>query len=396
MRLGEAWRVAVTALRANRLRSGLTMLGVIIGVSAVVMLVAIGTGAKQYVEAQVQGLGSNLLLVVPGEISFGSAPTSSRLTLSDVDEIGRLVGDRQRVAATVTSGETLRAGSNELFATVQGVTETVPEVFTRPIGRGEFLRRSDVDTRRRGVVIGAAAATTLFGDRDPVGRQLTIAGVRFRVVGVLQRTGSSSLAGADPDTTVYIPITAAQRLFGTQRVDALAVKAPDLDEIDALGGRIVATLEDRYPGERFSAVTQEQILGVVGRILGLLTLVLAAIASISLLVGGVGITNIMLVSVRERTREIGLRKAVGARQRDVLVQFLIEAVLLTTLGGLIGIGIGVGVAVVVGQFTPLPTAVAWWSIVLAFGVSAAVGVFFGVAPARSAGRLDPVVALRSE
>ena len=396
MRLGEAWRVAVTALRANRLRSALTMLGVIIGVSAVVMLVAIGTGAKQYVEAQVQGLGSNLLLVVPGEISFGSAPTSSRLTLSDVDEIGRLVGDRQRVAATVTSGETLRVGSNELFATVQGVTETVPEVFTRPLARGEFLRRSDVDTRRRVVVIGAAAATTLFGDRDPVGRQLTIAGVRFRVVGVLQRTGSSSLAGADPDLTVYIPITAAQRLFGTQRVDALAVKAPDLDEIDALGGRIVATLEDRYPGERFSAVTQEQILGVVGRILGLLTLVLAAIASISLLVGGVGITNIMLVSVRERTREIGLRKAVGARQRDVLVQFLIEAVLLTTIGGVLGIGLGVGAATLVNQVSPLPAVVAWWSILLAFGVSVAVGVFFGVAPARRAGRMDPVTALRTE
>jgi putative ABC transport system permease protein len=396
MRLGEAWRVAVTALRANRLRSALTMLGVIIGVSAVVMLVAIGTGAKEYVETQVQGLGSNLLLVVPGEISFGSAPTSSRLTLSDVDEVGRLVGDRQRVAATVTSGETLRAGSNELFATVQGVTETVPEVFTRPVARGEFLRRSDVDTRRRVVVIGAAAASTLFGDRDAVGRQVTIAGVRFRVVGVLQRTGSSSLAGADPDLTVYIPITAAQRLFGTQRVDGLAVKAPDLDEIDALGGRIVATLEDRYPGERFSAVTQEQILGVVGRILGLLTLVLAAIASISLLVGGVGITNIMLVSVRERTREIGLRKAVGARQRDVLVQFLIEAVLLTTIGGVLGIGLGVGAATLVNQVSPLPAVVAWWSILLAFGVSVAVGVFFGVAPARRAGRMDPVAALRTE
>ena len=396
MRLGEAWRVAVTALRANRLRSLLTMLGVIIGVSAVVMLVAIGTGAKQYVEAQVQGLGSNLLLVVPGELSFGSAATASRLTLDDVDEIGRLAGDRQRVAATVTSGETLRAGSSEVFATVQGVTETVPEVFVRPVSRGEFLRRSDVDTRRRVVVLGSSAAEQLFPQQDPVGRQLTIAGVRFRVVGTTAKTGAGSFAGADPDLTVYIPITAAQRLFGTERVDALAVKAPDREQIGALGDRIVADLEERYPGEKFSAVTQEQILGVVGRILSLLTLVLAAIASISLLVGGVGITNIMLVSVRERTREIGLRKAVGARQRDVLVQFLLEAVLLTTIGGVIGIVIGVGVSEVVGQFSPLPTAVAWWSILLAFGVSVAVGVFFGVAPARRAGRLDPVTALRTE
>ncbi len=396
MRLGEAWRVAVTALRANRLRSLLTMLGVIIGVAAVVMLVAIGTGAKQYVEAQVQGLGSNLLLVVPGELSFGSAQTASRLTLDDVDAIARLAGDRQRVAATVTSGETLRAGNVEVFATVQGVTETVPEVFVRPVARGEFLRRSDVDTRRRVVVLGSSAAEQLFPNQEPLGRQLTIAGVRFRVVGVTAKTGAGSLAGADPDLTVYIPITAAQRLLGTERVDALAVKAPSLEGIDVLGDRIVADLEERYPGERFSAVTQEQILGVVGRILSLLTLVLAAIAGISLLVGGVGITNIMLVSVRERTREIGLRKAVGARQRDVLVQFLLEAVLLTTIGGMIGIVIGVGVSEVAGRFSPLPTAVAWWSILLAFGVSVAVGVFFGVAPARRAGRLDPVVALRSE
>ena len=296
----------------------------------------------------------------------------------------------------MTSGETLRAGDAELFTTVQGVTETVPEVFARPIGRGEFLRRSDVDTRRRVVVLGASAADRLFGDRDAVGRQVTIAGVRFRVIGVLQRIGTSSFAGADPDLTVYIPITSAQRLLGTSRVDGLAVKAPSRDGIDELGRRIVAELTGRYPGEKFSAVTQEQILGVVGRILSLLTLVLAAIAGISLLVGGVGITNIMLVSVRERTREIGLRKAVGARQRDVLVQFLIEAVLLTTVGGVIGIAVGVAAALVVNRLSPLPAEVAWWSILLAFGVSVAVGVFFGVAPARRAGRLDPVVALRTE
>jgi len=396
VRLAEAWRVALTALRTNRLRSALTMLGVVIGVSAVVLLVAIGTGAKVEVENQVQGLGSNLLLVVPGELSFGSAPTSSRLTLSDVDAVGRLVGNREVVAATVTSGEVIRTGNREVFATVQGTTETLPNVFSRPLARGEYLRRSDVDTRRRVAVLGASSAGRLFGDREPIGRQVSIAGVRFRVVGVLARTGTSAFGGADPDLTAYIPITAAQRLLGTQRVDGLAVKAPDLAGIDALGARIVAALQQRYPGEKFSAVTQEQILGVVGRILGLLTFVLAAIASISLLVGGVGITNIMLVSVRERTREIGLRKAVGARQRDILVQFLIEAVLLTTVGGLVGIGLGVAGAALIDRFSPVPAAVVWWSPLLAFGVSAGVGVFFGVAPARRAGRLDPVAALRTE
>jgi putative ABC transport system permease protein len=396
VRLAEAWRVALTALRTNRLRSALTMLGVVIGVSAVVLLVAIGTGAKVEVENQVQGLGSNLLLVVPGELSFGSAPTSSRLTLSDVDAVGRLVGNREVVAATVTSGEVIRTGNREVFATVQGTTETLPNVFSRPLARGEYLRRSDVDTRRRVAVLGASSAGRLFGDREPIGRQVSIAGVRFRVVGVLARTGTSAFGGADPDLTAYIPITAAQRLLGTQRVDGLAVKAPDLAGINALGARIVAALQQRYPGEKFSAVTQEQILGVVGRILGLLTFVLAAIASISLLVGGVGITNIMLVSVRERTREIGLRKAVGARQRDILVQFLIEAVLLTTVGGLVGIGLGVAGAALIDRFSPVPAAVVWWSPLLAFGVSAGVGVFFGVAPARRAGRLDPVAALRTE
>jgi putative ABC transport system permease protein len=360
------------------------------------MLVAIGSGAKVEVEAQVQGLGSNLLLIVPGELSFGSAPTSSRLTLADVDAIGRLVGNPDAVAATVTSGEEVRAGSQEVFATVQGTTETVPDVFARPLARGEYLRRSDVDTRRRVVVLGASTADKLFTDRDPIGRQVTVAGVRFRVIGVLARTGTSSFGGADPDLTAYIPITAAQRLLGTTRVDGLAVKAPRLDTINELGDRIVAALGQRYPGEKFSAVTQEQILGVVGRILGLLTVVLVAIASISLLVGGVGITNIMLVSVRERTREIGLRKAVGARQRDILLQFLIEAVLLTCAGGLTGIALGIGGALLVDHFSPVPAQITWWSIALAFGVSAGVGVFFGVAPARRAGRLDPVAALRSE
>ena len=394
MRAAEAFRVALDALRANRLRSGLTMLGVIIGVAAVVVLVAIGTGAKQRVEEQVRGLGSNLLLVVPGELTFGSAPSASRLTLTDVDEVARVVGDRRLVAATVSSGDIVRAGTQSQFVSVQGVTETTLTVFSRELDRGGYLTRSDVDTRRRVVVLGATTARRLFGERDPVGRQVTIAGVRFRVVGVFTRQGSA--LGVDQDLDAHIPITAAQRLFGTQRIDGLAVKAPDAETIDALGARIEGDLEERYPDQEFSAVTQEQILGVLGDILGLLTLVLAAIAGISLLVGGVGVSNIMLVSVRERTREIGLRKAVGARQRDILLQFLVEAVLLTTLGGCIGIALGVTTSVVVDRVSPLPSVVTWWSAVLAFGVSVAVGVFFGVVPARRAGRLDPVVALRTE
>ncbi|MFI7021404.1 ABC transporter permease [Micromonospora sp. NPDC049900] len=394
MRLAEAWRVAWDALRANRMRSALTMLGVIIGVASVVLLVAIGTGTKQTVEQQVEGLGSNLLLVVPGRLDVGSAPAVSPLTLKDVDAVGRVVGDPSRVAVTVASGATVRAGTRQDFTTVQGVLETTPEVFARDLGRGRYLTRSDVDTGRRVAVLGDSVARALFPDREAVGQQVNVAGVRFRVIGVFTPLGQS--LGVDRDDEVHIPVTAAQRLYGTQRVDAIAVKAPDRERIDELGARIVAELNGRHPGTEFSAVTQEQILGVLGDILGILTGVLAAIAGISLLVGGVGVSNIMLVSVRERTREIGLRKAVGARPRDIGVQFLLEAVLLTSVGGVTGMALGVGGALLVAALSPIPAAVTWWSLALAFGVSAAVGIVFGVLPAQRAGRLDPVVALRAE
>jgi putative ABC transport system permease protein len=390
----EAWRVALDALRAARLRSALTMVGVIVGVAAVVILVAIGSGAKQQVEQQVEGLGSNLLLIVPGEVSFSAAPTVSRLRLDDVDAVTRIVGDRNRIAVTTASGETVRAGTRQTFTSVNGVLETTTKVFVRSVARGTYLTRSDVDTGRRVAVLGSNVATALFGERDPVGAQVTIAGVRFRVIGVFAPLGQS--LGVDRDNEVHIPITTAQRVFDTSRIDAMAVKAPDRNTLDELSRRIVAVLESRHPDTEFSAVTQEQILGVLGDILGILTGVLAAIAGISLLVGGVGVSNIMLVSVRERTREIGLRKAVGARPRDIGVQFLLEAVLLTTIGGALGIGLGIGVALLVAALSPVPAIVTWWSVVLAFGVSAGVGIIFGVVPAQRAGRLDPVVALRTE
>jgi putative ABC transport system permease protein len=394
MTFAEAWRVALDALRASRLRSGLTMLGVVIGVAAVVILVAIGTGTKQKIEEQVEGLGSNLLLIVPGRVDFGAAPTVSRLRLDDVDAVADVVGDRDRVAITTASGEVVRAGTRSRFTSVAGVLDTTPKVFVRDIARGVYLSRSDVDVARRVAVLGHTVAESLFGERDPIGAQITIAGVRFRVVGVFEPIGQS--LGVDRDDEVHIPVTTAQRVFATTRIDAMAVKAPDRESLDELGERVVRVLRERHPDSEFSAVTQEQILGVLGDILGVLTGVLAAIAGISLLVGGVGVSNIMLVSVRERTREIGLRKAVGARPRDITVQFLIEAVLLTTIGGVLGIGLGLGASALVAALSPVPAVVTWWSVALAFGVSAAVGIIFGVVPAQRAGRLDPVMALRTE
>ncbi len=394
MRVTEAVRVALDALRANRLRSLLTMLGVIIGVMAVVVLVGIGGGAKQEVESQVEGLGSNIIFVFPGNVSFDSAPSISRLQLADVGYVGQVIGNPDAVTTTLSSGESVSVGSTSVFATIAGTDQNVPNVFDRPIARGEYLTETDVATRGRVAVLGSAVADKLFPDIEPLGRQISIAGVRFRVIGVFEKVGSAF--GISRDQEVHIPVTTAQQIFGVDRIDALAIKAPTIDDVDPIKDEVLAALREKYPDEEFSAVTQTQILGALGDILGLLTLVLAAIAGISLLVGGVGVSNIMLVSVRERTREIGLRKALGAKRRDITMQFLIEAVLLTTIGGVLGMIAGVAIALLVRSVTPLPALIAWWSLALAFGVSVSVGLVFGVLPARRAGRLDPVVALRAE
>lgn len=394
MKHAEAFRVALDALRVNRLRSALTMFGVIIGVAAVVVLVAIGSGARNLVQSEIEGLGSNIIFVVPGQLTFGSSPSVSRMQLEDVEYLGRVVGDDRAIAAAINSGESIRAGRTETFASVMGANENLRNVFNRPLSKGRYLSRVDVETRRRVVVLGSETARKIFGDVDPIGRRISIAGTRFRVIGVFGEVGQSF--GQARDNELQIPVTTAQRLFGVNRVDYLAVRAPTADEIPRLQREVVDALKRKYPGEEFSAVTQTQLLGTIGKVLGALTGVLAAIAAISLLVGGVGVSNIMLVSVRERTQEIGLRKALGARQRDILAQFLVEAILLTTIGGIVGIALGAGAAYAISALSPVPAAIAWWSPALAFAVSAAVGVFFGVVPARRAGRLDPVIALRTE
>jgi putative ABC transport system permease protein len=394
VRLAEALRVAWESLRANKLRSGLTMLGVVIGVTSVVLLVAIGSGARDEVTSGVESLGSNILFVAPGNLSFGSAPAVSRLTLEDERRVADAIGDPRRVAVTVASGELAWVGTRRTTVNLNGTNEAIPTVFDRVVERGSFFTAADVEARRRVAVLGADPAEALFPDRDPLGREVTIGGLRFRVIGVLSRVGTA--LGVDRNAETFIPVTVAQRMLGVSRVDAIAVKAPTPGDIPAEQALIKQVVSRAHPEQDYQVLTQEDILGVVGRILSVLTLVLASIAGISLLVGGVGVMNIMLVSVSERTREVGLRKAVGARTRDVLRQFLLEAVALTVSGGAVGIALGIAGALLVARLSPVPAAITGWSVALAFGVSVAVGVFFGVYPARKAARMQPVVALRYE
>lgn len=396
MSFTEAVRVALGALVANRLRSALTTLGVLIGVMAVVLLVAIGQGAREEITGTIEGLGSNLLFAFPGSGDLTQpVPARSRFTNGVIEDVAREFGDPSRVAADVVSGEVVRAAGNESFATVLGISEFFTTVIDREIARGQDLSGSDIVAARRVAVIGPAIADDLYGMRDPIGRDVTVAGLRFRIVGVLTEVGGSAF-GPDRDSQLLIPITTAQRVFGTDRVDNIFVKARSPDDVAADADLLRRALSRRFDEADFQVLTQDDILGVIGDILGLLTMVLAAIAGISLLVGGVGVSNIMLVSVTERTREIGLRKALGARPRDLTVQFLLEAVVLTGAGGVAGLALGIGGAAAVDAFAPVPAVVTGWSVALAFGVSVAVGVFFGVWPAVRAGRLDPVVALRHE
>ena len=392
----EALRVALQAIVANRLRSFLTTLGVVIGVMSVVLLVSIGQGARAEITGVVEGLGSNLLFVLPGDGDFGGPPTRSRFTLDDVDALERaLPGAGPRVSGQIVGTEPVSAEGERVVTTVYGVSAGHERVVDRTIARGQGFVASDVVAARRIAIIGSDVAESLFDERDPIGRSLTIGGSRYRIVGVLERVGASAF-GPSPDQDVLIPLTAAMRLLSVQNVDAIFVRADSTAAIQDDVRLVRRILSQRHDPDEFSVFTQEEIVGVIDTILGILTFFLASIAGISLLVGGVGVSNIMLVSVSERTREIGLRKALGARTRDITTQFLLEAVAMTGLGGLLGLGLGVGLARLVAAVSPVPAEVTTWSVLLALGVSALVGLVFGVLPARRAGRLDPVEALRHD
>jgi putative ABC transport system permease protein len=412
----ESVRLAFRALAANKLRAALTMLGIIIGVGAVITLMSAGEGFSVYIKEQFQGIGSNLLFVIPGaEEDTGSAPpgmsaAGAELTNGDVEALRDPVRapDVVAVSPQLYRAAVVATGKRDMLAQVQGVTPDFAEVRNWFPEVGMFIDQEDMNSRARVALVGRTVVERLFPDNPyPLDQTIKISNVPFRIIGVLEEKGGSQFS--DEDESVLIPLTTAQtRLFpsrgrtGDYLVTAVIVQAVSEDRMDAATEQIAAILRERHDidfsdEDDFSTVSQADIIAVFGQITGVLTTFVGTIAGISLLVGGIGIMNIMLVSVTERTREIGLRKAVGARRRDILWQFLVEAVLLSLVGGVVGIGLGaVGAEVISALVKDFRAIVAPQAILLATGFSAAVGLFFGIYPARRASLLNPIDALRYE
>ena len=402
MRLADLLRLAFSRLGTGKVRAALTMLGVVIGVASVVALVSVAQGATKGISDRLQSLGTNLLTVNAGATTTGftrgSAGSATTLTLDDATAISQLDGV-QAVEPELSTSKLVIAGSLNETATVIGTTPGYPTVRAYTMWVGTFLTQAAIDNNLRVAVIGATTADNLGLDASSIGSTIYIGGLPFDLIGIMQPKGGTGFNS--PDDEVLVPVSTARELFvGTNSVRSVGVSAVSADQIDTVSAEITALLEQRHGitngVDDFSISTQAQLLGTVSSVSDVLTLLLAGIASISLLVGGIGIMNIMLVSVRERTREIGIRKAIGARGRDILSQFLVEALALSLAGGLIGIALGVlasfGIGLYAGWgfvFNPL-------TVIVAVGFSLIVGIVFGVWPASQAARLDPVVALRYE
>ncbi len=398
----ETFGVSFEAILSNKVRSGLTMLGVIIGVMAVILLVSIGEGARVYITKELTGLGTNLLIITPGKTTTRggfhppSAGTVRKLSYDDSLALRRrawLLTDAVPIVLGTGKIKYQNLGRDTM---VIGTTPEFQRVRNLFVGIGSFVSQGDVDSKSKIVVLGTTVKEELFGEQSALGKVVMVSDARYRVVGVMQKKGTS--LGWDIDDVVFIPVTSGQELFDTDGLFEILASTPRAEDVNPAIAQIKDILIKRHAHkEDFTIQTQGAMLSTMDTILEVLTAVLGGIAGISLLVGGIGIMNIMLVSVRERTREIGIRKALGARNRDIMAQFMIEAMTLSGAGGIIGIIIGVGLALIIPVFVEvLPTSVSLWSILMAFSFSAAVGVFFGVYPARKAALQDPIQALRYE
>jgi putative ABC transport system permease protein len=400
-------RVAFRALVRNKMRAALTMLGIIIGVSAVIAMVSIGQGAQQSVQAQIASIGTNLLFVSAGAQNVGGVRTgtgdtgTNTLTVEDLDAIKREVPSVSMVTPTVNTRSQLIFGSQNWNTQIQGVSEQFPEIRKWTVQDGSFFTDADVRTAARVLIVGQTIADNLFPGTSAVGQTLRVKDLPFRVVGVMARKGQDQ-QGRDQDDTAFAPYTTVQKkILGSPRVQVAYVSAISPDATYTAQVQIGELLRQRHKlgpqdADDFSVRNMSDIADAANQTNSIMTMLLASIASVSLVVGGIGIMNIMLVSVTERTREIGIRMAIGARSSAVRTQFLIESVVLSLTGGLIGILLGLGVSLLIPSLLGWPTAVSLAAVIGSVIFSAAVGIFFGYYPARKAASLDPIDALRYE
>lgn len=400
MNLLESTNMAVKTLTANKLRSALTMLGIIIGNASVITMVAIGQGAQQFTQQKLESFGPNQLSVFPsGENAEGLNTEVAQLVLADAEAIAKLAPAVREVAPQISTNLQLSHQGRISKVNVTGTTSGILYVRNLRVRQGRFFDSIELQQNARVVILGPAVARKLFSRENPLGQSVQMNNLSFQVVGVMQAKGA--FMGANPDEIAYVPITTmAVQLAGRRSplgipIDYLELSAQDRASVRAAAFQIINILTRRRGKKDFMVAANKSVQDLVSQVTGALSLVLTAIAGISLLVGGIGIMNIMLVSVTERTQEIGLRKAIGATEQAILTQFLIEAIILSVAGGLVGTGIGVGGALIVGILTPLQPTVPVGAILLAAGVSGSIGLIFGVAPARQAARLDPITALRS-
>ncbi|MGF1492401.1 MAG: ABC transporter permease [Microcoleaceae cyanobacterium] len=404
MNLLERLQMSATTLWANRLRSSLTMLGIVIGNASVIGMVGIGEGAQSYVNDQVSSLGPNILFILPGSPEAQSRPVypPQTLILEDAAAIADQVPTVDEVAPTLSSSDLMSYRNRNASASVIGTTPEYLTVRSFDVARGRFLTELDLQRQENVVALGSELAEQLFGNADPIGQQVRLKNISLKVIGVMQPKGTSF--GSNEDMNAFVPVTTmANRVVGRTspygiQVTFISVSVDDPANMRAAQFQIENLLRLRHQitdEDDFTVRNQKDLLDTLGKVAGALTLLLAATAAISLFVGGIGIMNIMLVSVTERTQEIGLRKAIGASQQDILAQFMIEAVILSAAGGLIGTGIGAGGIALLSALTPLEAGVSPVAITMAVGVSGGIGLFFGVVPARRAAKLDPIVALRS-